>query len=85
MGRVETIYPSRDGFSCVARVETKTGSLVRPIQKLYLLEVLEVGDPVLQIRPERWSRYGRLTTSESHASSLLNFSATQTALFTIHG
>ncbi|GBL63633.1 hypothetical protein AVEN_124829-1, partial [Araneus ventricosus] len=60
MGRVEKIYPSRDGFARVARVKTKTGSLVRPIQKLYLLEVSEVGDPVLQIKPERRSRYGRL-------------------------
>ncbi|GBL93307.1 hypothetical protein AVEN_43465-1 [Araneus ventricosus] len=60
IGRVEKIYPSRDGFTRVARVTTKTGSLVRPIQKLYLLEVSEVGDPVLQIKPERRSRYGRL-------------------------
>ncbi|GBL89025.1 hypothetical protein AVEN_255176-1 [Araneus ventricosus] len=60
MGRVEKIYSSRDGFARVARVKTKTGSLVRPIQKLYLLEVSEVGDPVLQIKPERRSRYGRL-------------------------
>ncbi|GBL93322.1 hypothetical protein AVEN_130830-1, partial [Araneus ventricosus] len=27
IGRVEKIYPSRDGFTRVARVTTKTGSL----------------------------------------------------------
>ncbi|GBM06138.1 hypothetical protein AVEN_265194-1 [Araneus ventricosus] len=60
IGRVEKIYLSRDGFARVLRVKTLTGSLVRPIQKLYLLEVSEVGDPVLQIRRERRSRHGRL-------------------------
>ena len=38
LGRIEEMYPERDGKERVAKVVTKNGVLVRPLQRLYLLE-----------------------------------------------
>ncbi|KFM75279.1 hypothetical protein X975_15682, partial [Stegodyphus mimosarum] len=58
LARVEKIFPSRDGCPRVAQVKTKIGILVRPIRKLYPLEISEE-DPIVQAIPERLSRFGR--------------------------
>ena len=39
LGRIETLLPGKDGHVRVARVKTKNGTLIRPIIKLYPLEV----------------------------------------------
>lgn len=39
MGKVLKIYPGRDGVARVAKVKTKIGELVRPLQRLYPMEV----------------------------------------------
>jgi len=39
MARIEELIPGRDGNIRVARVKTGRGSMVRPLQRLYLLEV----------------------------------------------
>ena len=38
LGRVVKVYPGRDGLVRTVEVKTKTSNLVRPIQKLCLLE-----------------------------------------------
>ncbi|UYV70147.1 hypothetical protein LAZ67_7001968, partial [Cordylochernes scorpioides] len=47
MARIVELFPGRDGHSRVAKVRTKLGTLIRPVQKLYPLEVLS-GDPILR-------------------------------------
>ncbi|UYV71077.1 hypothetical protein LAZ67_8001639 [Cordylochernes scorpioides] len=39
MARIVELFPGRDGHSRVAKVRTKLGTLIRPVQKLYPLEV----------------------------------------------
>ncbi|XP_021959017.1 uncharacterized protein LOC110854896 [Folsomia candida] len=39
LGRILEVYPGRDGNVRVAKVKTKLGSLLRPLQRLYPLEV----------------------------------------------
>lgn len=38
LGRVEEVFPGRDGVIRVVRLRTVNGILIRPIQKLYPLE-----------------------------------------------
>ena len=47
LGRIETLLPGRDGHVRVARVKTKNGMLIRPIIKLYPLEVKSPNDSVV--------------------------------------
>jgi hypothetical protein len=39
MGRIIELFPGKDGESRVAKVKTSTGVLIRPLQRLYPLEV----------------------------------------------
>ena len=39
LGKVEKLIEGRDGHSRVAEVKMKTGTVVRPIQRLYPLEI----------------------------------------------
>ncbi|UYV75610.1 hypothetical protein LAZ67_13000736, partial [Cordylochernes scorpioides] len=51
MARIVELFPGRDGHSRVAKVRTKLGTLIRPVQKLYPLEVSS-GDPILRSRED---------------------------------
>jgi len=39
LARVVKVFPGRDGVTRVVRVRTATGELVRPVQRLYPLEI----------------------------------------------
>ncbi|GFR13272.1 DUF5641 domain-containing protein [Trichonephila clavata] len=41
LARIIELIPGKDGHVAVARVRTETGELVRPVQRLYNLELLE--------------------------------------------
>ncbi|GFT48661.1 DUF5641 domain-containing protein [Trichonephila clavipes] len=41
LGKILKLYPGKDKTVGVAQVKTKFGSFLRPVQKLYLLEVME--------------------------------------------
>ncbi|UYV72420.1 hypothetical protein LAZ67_9003051 [Cordylochernes scorpioides] len=58
MARIVELFPGRDGHSRVAKVRTKLGTLIRPVQKLYPLEVSS-GDPILRSK-------GDTTIEEAH-------------------
>ncbi|XP_035208627.1 uncharacterized protein LOC118183265 [Stegodyphus dumicola] len=60
MGKIVKIFSSRDGATRVVQVKTSSGYLVRPIKKLYPLEVSTTSDPVLTLATENRSSYGRL-------------------------
>ncbi|UYV68131.1 hypothetical protein LAZ67_5003135 [Cordylochernes scorpioides] len=47
MARIVELFPGRDGHSRVVKVRTKLGTLIRPVQKLYPLEVSS-RDPILR-------------------------------------
>ncbi|UYV67961.1 hypothetical protein LAZ67_5002637 [Cordylochernes scorpioides] len=47
MAKIEELIPSRDGKIRVARVKTKRGMLMRPVQKIYPLEVTSEEDMAL--------------------------------------
>ncbi|UYV80331.1 hypothetical protein LAZ67_18002470 [Cordylochernes scorpioides] len=64
MARIVELFPGRDGHSRVAKVRTKLGTLIRPVQKLYPLEVSS-GDPILRSK-------GDTTIEEAHSGSMLN-------------
>ncbi|UYV67831.1 hypothetical protein LAZ67_5002175 [Cordylochernes scorpioides] len=51
MARIVVLFPGRDGHSRVAKVRTKLGTLIRPVQKLYPLEVSS-GDPILRSKED---------------------------------
>ncbi|XP_035228052.1 uncharacterized protein LOC118200221 [Stegodyphus dumicola] len=44
---IEELYPGRDGHVRVVKVKTPLGHLIRPVQKIYPLEVNSSGDPVI--------------------------------------
>ncbi|XP_035228353.1 uncharacterized protein LOC118200503 [Stegodyphus dumicola] len=44
---IEELYPGRDGHVRVVKVKTPLGHLVRPVQKIYPLEVNSSGDPII--------------------------------------
>ncbi|UYV84066.1 hypothetical protein LAZ67_X001042, partial [Cordylochernes scorpioides] len=58
MARIVELFPGRDGHSRVAKVRTKLGTHIRPVQKLYPLEVSS-GDPILRSK-------GDTTIEEAH-------------------
>lgn len=39
LGKITQLFPGRDGKVCVAKLKTATGELVRPVQRLYPLEL----------------------------------------------
>ena len=41
LGRVIEVFPGKDGFVRSVRVKTMTSSLIRPVDKLCLLESIE--------------------------------------------
>lgn len=60
LGRVTKLLPSRDGCARVAEVKTASGTFIRPLRKLYPLEVSN-DDPVIKsVTPERTTRSGRV-------------------------
>ncbi|UYV63234.1 hypothetical protein LAZ67_2003506 [Cordylochernes scorpioides] len=61
MARIVELFPGRDGHSRVAKVRTKLGTLIRPVQKLYPLEV-SIGDPILRSK-------GDTTIEEEHSEA----------------
>ncbi|UYV70525.1 hypothetical protein LAZ67_7003416 [Cordylochernes scorpioides] len=61
MARIVELFPGRDGHSRVAKVRTKLGTLIRPVQKLYPLEVSS-GDPILRSK-------GDTTIEEAHSEA----------------
>ncbi|UYV84801.1 hypothetical protein LAZ67_X003569 [Cordylochernes scorpioides] len=61
MARIVEMFPGRDGHSRVAKVRTKLGTLIRPVQKLYPLEVSS-GDPILRSK-------GDTTIEEAHSEA----------------
>ncbi|XP_035232679.1 uncharacterized protein LOC118204473 [Stegodyphus dumicola] len=44
---IEELYPGRDGHVRVVKVKTPLGHLVRPVQKIYPLEVNSSRDPII--------------------------------------
>ncbi|XP_035220808.1 uncharacterized protein LOC118193777 [Stegodyphus dumicola] len=44
---IEELYPGRDGHVRVVKVKTPLGHLVRPVQKIYPLEVNSSEDPII--------------------------------------
>ncbi|UYV80830.1 hypothetical protein LAZ67_19001901 [Cordylochernes scorpioides] len=61
MARIVELLTGRDGHSRVAKVRTKLGTLIRPVQKLYPLEVSS-GDPILRSK-------GDITIEEEHSEA----------------
>ncbi|UYV76691.1 hypothetical protein LAZ67_14001775 [Cordylochernes scorpioides] len=59
VARIVELFPGRDGHSRVAKVRTKLGTLIRPVQKLYPLEVSS-GDLILRSK-------GDTTIEEEHS------------------
>ncbi|UYV64985.1 hypothetical protein LAZ67_3002655 [Cordylochernes scorpioides] len=53
MAKIEELIPGRDGKIRVARVKTKRGMLMRPIQKIYPLEVTSEEDMALCAHTKR--------------------------------
>ncbi|UYV82752.1 hypothetical protein LAZ67_22000735 [Cordylochernes scorpioides] len=53
MAKIEELIPGRDGKIRVARVKTKRGVLIRPIQKIYPLEVTSEEDIALCAHTKR--------------------------------
>jgi hypothetical protein len=47
LGKIVELYPGRDGHARVAKVKTLNGSLTRPLQRLY---PLEIPSPILRSR-----------------------------------
>ncbi|GFS41006.1 hypothetical protein TNIN_120321 [Trichonephila inaurata madagascariensis] len=43
-GKVKKIYPGKDGIVRVVEIKTKNGTFLRPVQRLYPLEVGEPGN-----------------------------------------
>lgn len=41
LAKIQTLYPGKDGKVRVVEVKTKSGSVLRPVQRLYPLEVRE--------------------------------------------
>ena len=52
LGRIIEIFKGRDGNYRVAKVKVSTGVLIRPIQRLYQLEIR--GDELRQIKRNRY-------------------------------
>lgn len=44
LGKITQLFPGRDGKVRVARLKTATGELVRPVQRLYPLELSAMED-----------------------------------------
>ncbi|GFY70989.1 uncharacterized protein TNIN_221881 [Trichonephila inaurata madagascariensis] len=44
LGKVKNIYPGKDGIVRVVEIKTKNGTFLRPVQRLYPLEVGEPGN-----------------------------------------
>ncbi|UYV61002.1 hypothetical protein LAZ67_1003055 [Cordylochernes scorpioides] len=61
MARIVELFPGRDGHSRVAKVRTKLGTLIRPVQKLHPLEVSS-GDPILRSKEDT-------TIEEAHSEA----------------
>lgn len=59
LGTIIRTFPSRDGCARVAEVKTSTGVLVRPLRKLYPLEVSDLEDPIIQTVSKITTRSGR--------------------------
>lgn len=58
IARIEKLFPGRDGCHRVARVRAKCGTLIRPLQRLYPLELCEESSIITDIS-EKVSRFGR--------------------------
>ncbi|GFY38842.1 CCHC-type domain-containing protein [Trichonephila inaurata madagascariensis] len=68
LARVIQLIPGKDGHVRVARVKTETGELVRPVQRLYNLELQEpeINLPKEQTDSAICTRRGRKVTSPKH-------------------
>lgn len=60
IGKIIKIFPSRDGSARVAEVKTNSGTFVRPLRRLYPLEISSSEDPVIQTVNEKTTRSGRV-------------------------
>ena len=54
MARIIELFPGKDGVVCTARVKTQNGVLLRPVQRLYPLEITSAAkaNTVASNRPE---------------------------------
>jgi len=62
LGRVLELFPGRDGVERVARVKTATGEILRPVQRLYPLEMSQedsISDLTREVESEK-TRRGRV-------------------------
>ncbi|UYV84532.1 hypothetical protein LAZ67_X002484 [Cordylochernes scorpioides] len=69
LARIIQLYPGKDGLVRVAKVKTSSGDKIRPIQKLYNLEItpeIRCRDPLTQQSP---TPEVRLTTEEDPLTS----------------
>ena len=55
IGIIETVFPGRDNLVRVARVRTSSGHMIRPVQKLYSLEIPEASVPEAKVKLEEIS------------------------------
>ncbi|UYV84822.1 hypothetical protein LAZ67_X003634 [Cordylochernes scorpioides] len=69
LARIIQLYPGKDGLVRVAKVKTSSGDKIRPIQKLYNLEItpeIRCRDPLMERSP---TQEVRLTTEEDPLTS----------------
>ncbi|UYV71229.1 hypothetical protein LAZ67_8002294 [Cordylochernes scorpioides] len=69
LARIIQLYPGKDGLVRVAKVKTSSGDKIRPIQKLYNLEItpeIRCRDPLTERSP---TKEVRLTTEEDPLTS----------------
>ncbi|UYV71802.1 hypothetical protein LAZ67_9000462 [Cordylochernes scorpioides] len=69
LARIIQLYPGKDGLVRVAKVKTSSGDKIRPIQKLYNLEItpeIRCRDPLTERSP---TQEVRLTTEENPLTS----------------
>ncbi|UYV78593.1 hypothetical protein LAZ67_16002087 [Cordylochernes scorpioides] len=69
LARIIQLYPGKDGLLRVAKVKTSSGDKIRPIQKLYNLEItpeIRCRDPLTERSP---TQEVRLTTEEDPLTS----------------
>ncbi|UYV60248.1 hypothetical protein LAZ67_1000541 [Cordylochernes scorpioides] len=69
LARIIQLYPGKDGLVRVAKVKTSSGDKIRPIQKLYNLEItpeIRCRDPLTEQSP---TQEVRLTTEEDPLTS----------------
>ncbi|UYV76938.1 hypothetical protein LAZ67_14002486 [Cordylochernes scorpioides] len=69
LARIIQLYPGKDGLVRVAKVKTSSGDKIRPIQKLYNLEItpeIRCRDPLTERSP---TQEVRLTTEEDPLTS----------------